>query len=267
MQNINIIRVESMDIPELIAYAGMSEPQLKTMFEPQVGAFVAETQMIIKRALEAGYEPISYLIEDTYLSCFMDEIPKNFYATQPVYVASHDVLCKITGYELTRGMLALMRRKTEDTPKSVLCDARRIVVLEDVMNPTNLGAIVRTAAALNADAFALTKGSTDPLYRRAVRVSMGNIFQLPWCYCELDEIKRMGFRTVAMALRKNSVEIDDPGVRACEKLAVVMGTEGPGLRDETIDSCDYVVKIPMRSTVDSLNVSAAAAIAMWELFK
>lgn len=291
MKDLNIIHVDSMNWPELAPYNGMSEPQLRTMYEPQVGAFIAETQLVIERALESGYEPISFLIEDTYLekltghddkedniSQITDDVKTSerfdtagifltYYSGQPIYVASHDVLCTITGYELTRGMLALMRRKPDESPEQVLRLAKKIVVLENVMNPTNLGAIIRTAAALNVDALVLTPGSTDPLYRRAIRVSMGNVFLLPWCYAGIDELERLGFKTVAMALRKNSTDISNPALKECDKLAIIMGTEGEGLKDETIDGCDFVVKIPMREGVDSLNVSAAAAIAMWELFE
>lgn len=268
-----IIEITDFHLPQLDVYARLSEVQLRRFFEPKPGIFLAETNTVIARAIEAGYEPVSFLIEDKKkkdLEPFVSWTEK-----VPVYAAEHELLKKLTGYELTRGMLCAMRRKELSAPDKILNGARRIAVLENVMNPTNVGAIFRSAAALNMDAVLLTGGCADPLYRRAIRVSMGTVFQIPWTYLEggaqegaltgIHWLRENGFLTVSMALRDDSVSIRDPKFRAAEKLAVILGTEGEGLCDETIENSDYTVRIPMSHGVDSLNVAAASAVAFWEL--
>ena len=268
-----IIEITDFHLPQLDVYARLSEVQLRRFFEPKPGIFLAETKTVIARAIEAGYEPVSFLIEDKKkkdLEPFVSWTEK-----VPVYAAEHELLKKLTGYELTRGMLSAMRRKELSAPDKILNGARRIAVLENVMNPTNVGAIFRSAAALNMDAVLLTGGCADPLYRRAIRVSMGTVFQIPWTYLEggaqegaltgIHWLRENGFLTVSMALRDDSVSIRDPKFRAAEKLAVILGTEGEGLCDETIENSDYTVRIPMSHGVDSLNVAAASAVAFWEL--
>lgn len=268
-----IIEITDFHLPQLDVYARLSEVQLRRFFEPKPGIFLAETKTVIARAIEAGYEPVSFLIEDKKkkdLEPFVSWTEK-----VPVYAAEHELLKKLTGYELTRGMLCAMRRKELSAPDKILNGARRIAVLENVMNPTNVGAIFRSAAALNMDAVLLTGGCADPLYRRAIRVSMGTVFQIPWTYLEggaqegaligIHWLRENGFLTVSMALRDDSVSIRDPKFRAAEKLAVILGTEGEGLCDETIENSDYTVRIPMSHGVDSLNVAAASAVAFWEL--
>ena len=270
-----MIEITDFSIPELDIYAGLSEVQLRTYCEPKPGIFLAETAMVITRALEAGYEPVSFLVDKQRLR---DLEPFALWTEKvPVYVAEHDLLKKLTGYELTRGMLCAMHRKELPDLNKILVGARRVAVLERVMNPTNVGAIFRSAAALNMDAVLLTAGCADPLYRRAIRVSMGTVFQIPWTYLEEDaeegaspgigRLRENGFLTVSMALREDSVSICDPKIRAAEKLAVILGSEGEGLADGTIAACDYTVRIPMSHGVDSLNVAAASAVAFWELGK
>lgn len=268
-----IIEITDFHMPQLDIYARFSEVQLRRFFEPKPGIFLAETKTVIARAIEAGYEPVSFLIEDKMkkeLESFVSWTEK-----VPVYAAEHELLKKLTGYELTRGMLCAMQRKELSAPDKILHGARRIAVLENVMNPTNVGAIFRSAAALNMDGVLLTAGCADPLYRRAIRVSMGTVFQIPWTYLEgeaqegaltgIHWLRENGFLTVSMALRDDSVSIRDPKFRAAEKLAVILGTEGEGLCDETIENSDYTVRIPMSHGVDSLNVAAASAVAFWEL--
>lgn len=271
----DMIEITNFDLPELDVYAGLSEVQLRRYYEPQPGIFLAETGTVIARALDAGYEPVSFLADRQKVRELEAFSP--WRSRVPVYVASHEVLRQLTGYELTRGLLCAMRRKHLPDPEELLAHARRVAVLENVMNPTNMGAIFRSAAALNMDAVLLTAGCADPLYRRAIRVSMGTVFQIPWTYLEgeaqegaLPGIRRLhanGFLTVSMALREDSVSICDPKFRAAEKLAVILGTEGEGLLDETIAASDDTVRIPMSHGVDSLNVAAASALAFWELGK
>ena len=262
----NCIPISDFQAPELDLYARRTENQLVCREHPEQGLFIAESPKVIERALQARFEPVSVLCEDRYndeTAALLRQLPDI-----PVYTAPFAVLTQLTGFQLTRGMLCAMRRKTLPTVEAVCENARRIAVLEDVMNPTNLGAIFRSAAALGMDAVLLTPGSTDPLYRRAIRVSMGTVFQVPWTYVEADflpRLRRMGFASAAMALRKDTVSIRDAGLTRLEKLAVVLGTEGEGLRDETIDGCDYTIKIPMLHGVDSLNVAAASAVAFWQL--
>lgn len=262
-------------MPELDLYARLPEVQLRRFYEPRPGIFLAETKLVITRALEAGYEPVSFLVEKQKLSELKEFAP--WTDRVPVYAADHDLLTRLTGYEVTRGMLCAMRRKELPAPESLLSDARRIAVLENVMNPTNVGAIFRSAAALNMDAVLLTSGCADPLYRRAIRVSMGTVFQIPWTYLPgeakegagpgIQQLKKNGYMTVSMALREDSKSIDDPVFYEAKKLAVILGTEGDGLLDETIACSDHTVRIPMSHGVDSLNVAAASAVAFWELGK
>lgn len=279
-EDMRIIEITDIQDEKLDIYARTNEAQLLHYYEPEEGVFIAESPMIIERALEAGYEPLSFLIERRYIEGQGKHILTQ-YEDVPIYVAELDVLTKLTGYQITRGMLCAMRRKkTLDIPQ--ICEnARRIVILEDVMNPTNVGAIFRSAAALGMDAMLLTEGCADPLYRRASRVSMGTVFQMPWTTFSkknpwkeeqgrlygMEQLRQLGYKFVAMALCEDSIAISDPRLQAEEKLAILMGTEGEGLCQNTIDACDYTVKIPMAHGVDSLNVAAASAVAFWELSK
>ena len=269
----NIIEINDIAAPELDVYARTSEVQLFRYYEPDLGIFIAESPKVIERALNAGYEPISFLVEHKDLEgeakYILDKYPEI-----PVYTAEYDVLVKMTGYALARGMLCAMRRRQMATIEEICRNTSRIAILENVVNPTNIGAIFRSAAALHMDAVLLTNGCSDPLYRRAARVSMGTVFQIPWTYFDkktawpddgMKIVKDMGFKTVAMALREDSYSIDDPELLAEEKLAVILGTEGDGLASQTIADCDYTVMIPMSHGVDSLNVAAASAVAFWEL--
>ena len=265
----NIIEITDFLAPELDVYARLTEVQLLNREFPEKGLFIAESPKVIERALNAGYEPISCLMEKRHIEGEGKEILSRMEEI-PVYCAEFDVLTQLTGFKLTRGMLCAMKRKPlPDVVK--LCENKsRIVILDQVMNPTNVGAIIRSAAALGMDAVLLTPGCSDPLYRRASRVSMGTVFQIKWTFIEnsdLEKIKAMGFKTVAMALKDNSLSIRDPALTSEEKLAIVMGTEGDGLSDVTIAECDYTVKIPMYYGVDSLNVAAASAVAFYQLGK
>ena len=263
----NIIEITDFLAPELDVYARLTEVQLLNREFPEKGLFIAESPKVIERALNAGYEPISCLMEKRHIEGEGKDLLSRMKEV-PVYCAEFDVLTQLTGFKLTRGMLCAMKRKPlPDVVK--LCENKsRIVILDQVMNPTNVGAIIRSAAALGMDAVLLTPGCSDPLYRRASRVSMGTVFQIKWTFIEnsdLEKIKAMGFKTVAMALKDNSLSIRDPALTTEEKLAIVMGTEGDGLSDVTIAECDYTVKIPMYYGVDSLNVAAASAIAFYQL--
>ena len=263
----NLIEITDFHAPELDVYARLTEAQLLNRFEPAKGMFIAESPKVIMRALDARCEPVSILVERSRMvGESLDVI--NRCEGVPVYTADLDVLTQLTGYQLTRGLLCAMRRPKLPTVEQVLSNARRVAVLEDVQNPTNVGAIFRSAAALGMDAVLLTPACSNPLYRRSCRVSMGTVFQVPWTYMEENWIKNLrshGFKTAAMALSDDSVSIDDPVLRREEKLAVVLGTEGDGLAAVTIEDCDYTVKIPMYHGVDSLNVAAASAVAFWEL--
>ena len=259
--------------PELDVYARTSEVQLLRYYEPEPGFFIAESPKVIERALHAGYQPVCFLVEHKDLEREAGEILKK-YPDVPVYTAEYEILVKLTGFALTRGMLCAMRRNPLPLAEEICRNASRIAVLENVVNPTNIGAIFRSAAALHMDAVLLTGGCSDPLYRRAARVSMGTVFQIPWTYFDkktawpgegMQLLKNMGFKTAAMALRDDSVGIDNQTLQAEEKLAIVLGTEGDGLSSQTIADCDYTVKIPMSHGVDSLNVAAASAVAFWEL--
>ncbi|MDO4284282.1 MAG: RNA methyltransferase [Eubacteriales bacterium] len=313
----NITEITDFTAPELDVYARLSEAELLHLYEPERGVFIAESPKVIERALAAGYEPISLLTEQKRLEKealpLLERCPG-----LPVYTAQLSVLTQLTGYQLTRGLLCAMYRKTLPSVEEVCAGARRIAVLEDVVNPTNVGAIFRSAAALHMDAVLLTRGCSDPLYRRAIRVSMGTVFQIPWTFlprektradegkgaeaesaerqgslaeerteqpdagdqtegsgrlsdmdgrrgASLEMLRRLGFKTAAMALREDCVPVDDPELLGEEKLAIVLGTEGDGLADGTIADCDYTVRIPMAHGVDSLNVAAASAVAFWEL--
>lgn len=264
----NIIEITDFGAPELDVYARLREGQLLNRHEPDKGLFIAESPMVIGRALDAGHVPVSVLMEKKHVEGQGREIIRRC-GDIPVYTAAFDVLTQLTGFQLTRGMLCAMRRPELKTVSEVCAGARRIVVLENVMNPTNVGAIFRSAAALNMDGILLTPAGSNPLYRRAIRVSMGTVFQIPWAFMEeesgLEELRRLGFRTVAMALREDSVSIDSPQLLREEKLAIVLGTEGDGLAGDTIAECDYTVRIPMSRGVDSLNVAAASAVAFWQL--
>ena len=266
----NIIEIHDFSDPALDVYARLTENQLLNRADPDNALFVAESPLVIGRALDAGCEPVSFLMERQHTQGKGREILARCCQDIPVYTADESVLTQLTGFHLTRGMLCAMRRPKLQSVEDVCRDARRLVVLENVMNPTNIGAIFRSAAALGMDAVLLTTAGSDPLYRRASRVSMGNVFLIPWTYLPesgdwTQLLRGLGFRTVAMALRNDSVRLDDPRLAAEEKLAIVMGTEGDGLASSTIASCDYTVRIPMYHCVDSLNVAAASAVAFYEL--
>lgn len=267
-----IIEITDLSAEEMIPYAASKEPQLKRCFEPQPGIFIAESPKVIRLALAAGYEPLSLLAERKYINGQAQDIVDRC-QNIPVYTADSDILTNITGFRLTQGILCAMRRKKIPSVEEVIAGASRIAVMEEVMNQTNIGAVFRSAAALGFDAVLLTPGCSDPLYRRSVRVSMGNVFRLPWTYfdCQPPEyvsvLKKAGFLTVAMALHSNTVDIDDPVLKKYEKIALILGTEGDGLKQSTIDSCDFTAKIPMSAGVDSLNVAAASAVAFFTLRK
>ena len=264
---IQFTQIENYEDPELDVYARLTEAQLLNRFEPKKGMFIAESPKVIQRALDAGCVPVSLLVERGHCN---EEAQQAILrcGDVPVYTASMDILTRLTGFQLTRGMLCAMRRPSLPDLETVLAGTTRVVVLEDVMNPTNMGDIFRSAAALGMDAVLLTPACTDPLYRRSARVSMGTVFQVPWTYLDRDWISTLrsyGFRTAAMALTDDSVSIDYPALKQEPRLAVVLGTEGDGLAAKTIADCDYTVKIPMGHGVDSLNVAAASAVAFWEL--
>lgn len=269
----NIIEIKDFNAPELDLYARLSEVQLLRYYEPKEGIFIAESPKVIGRALDAGCVPISMLAEQKQMEGEAKEILERC-PDVPVYTAEFSVLTRLTGFPLTRGMLCAMHRPKLPSVEEICAGARRIAILENVVNPTNVGAIFRSAAALHMDAILLTSGCSDPLYRRAARVSMGTVFQIPWTKFPkhqpwpdegLSLLKEMGFRTAAMALSENSVSIDNPKLMEEEKLAIILGTEGDGLAAQTIADCDYTVKIPMSHGVDSLNVAAASAVAFWQL--
>ena len=270
----NIIEITDFNAPELDVYARLTEAQLLNRFEPKKGQFIAESPKVIERALDAGCVPLSILVEKRHITGEAKDVIERI-GDIPVYTAEMDVLTNLTGYQLTRGLLCAMLRPTLPTVEEICKNATRIAVLESVMNPTNVGAIFRSAAALGMDAVLLTPGCTNPLYRRSARVSMGTVFQIPWTYLSedmadwphpgSDQLRALGFKTVAMALTDDSIGIDDPRLAAEEKLAIILGTEGDGLADSTIADCDYTVRIPMSHGVDSLNVAAASAVAFWQL--
>ena len=270
----NIVEITDFQAAELDIYARLTEVQLLNREYPEKGLFIAESPKVIERGLNAGCVPVSILVEKKHVEGEAREIITRC-PDIPVYTAEFDVLTQLTGFKLTRGMLCAMRRPKLPSVEEVCSGARRIAILENVMNPTNIGAIFRSAAALNMDAVLLTPACSNPLYRRAIRVSMGTVFQIPWTFLGGDEaswpgsgmqtLKEMGFKTAAMALSDDSVPIRDPRLLAEEKLAIILGTEGDGLADETIARCDYTVRIPMSHGVDSLNVAAASAVAFYQL--
>ena len=270
---INQIRITDFNATELDIYARTKEVILLNRAKPEDGIFIAESPKVIERALDSGCEPISILMEERHIEGEGKSVLERC-GDIPVYTAEFDVLKELTGFPLTRGMLCAMRRPAPLSLQQVCENATRLAILEDVVNPTNVGAIFRSAAALGMDAVILTQACSDPLYRRAIRVSMGTVFQIPWTYVDKsvewpDEgmkfLHDMGFKTAAFALKDYSVGIDDPQLMSEEKLAVLLGTEGDGLATETIADCDYTVKIPMSHGVDSLNVAAASAVAFWQL--
>ena len=264
----HIIEITDFGAPQLDVYARLSEGQLLNRHEPDKGMFIAESPKVSGRALDAGCVPVSILTERKHIEGQGREIIERC-GDIPVYTAGLDVLTQLTGFRLTRGMLCAMRRPRLKTTAEVCEGARRIAVLENVMNPTNVGAIFRSAAALNMDGILLTPAGSDPLYRRSIRVSMGTVFQIPWAFLDgtdgIKTLRDMGFTTVAMALREDSLSITSPQLMQAERLAVVLGTEGDGLAPDTIAGCDHTVRIPMAHGVDSLNVAAASAVAFWQL--
>ena len=273
---VNIIEISNLNLPELAVYAELSEGQLLNRHEPEKGLFVAESPKVVLRALDAGYEPVSLLVENRLLTA-EDETGEILQKCGdiPVYNAEFDVLTQITGFKLTRGMLCAMHRKPLPSPEEICRNTSRIAILEDVMNPTNVGAIFRSAAALHMDAVLLTPFCSNPLYRRAIRVSMGNVFLISWTFLDekyvswkengVEYLRSLGFATASMAISDDSVSISDLALKREEKLAIILGTEGDGLSEKTIADSDYTVKIPMSPGVDSLNVAAASAVAFWEL--
>lgn len=268
----NIIEISDIHAPELVPFTNTSELSLMNLPETDHGIFIAESPKVINTALDSGYTPISLLVERKYIYRYDNSFIERC-GNIPVYTASSQLLTELTGFKMTQGALCAMRRRALPEPASILAGAERIAVLEDVMNQTNIGAIFRSAAALGFDAIMLTSSCSDPLFRRSIRVSMGTVFQLPWTYLScgapeyINELQEFGFTCAAMALRNDTVRIDDPKLRSEKKLAVIFGTEGNGLRSETIAACDYTIKIPMMHGVDSLNVAAASAVAFWELSK
>ncbi len=272
-----IIEITDFSAEQLDIYARFTEPQLLHIYEPEMGVFIAESPKVIERALDAGYEPVSMLLEKKHVEGEARMVIERCGGDLPVFTADFAVLARLTGFALTRGVLCAMRRKALPDPLEVCGGARRVVVLEDIVNPTNIGAIFRSAAALGMDAVLLTPACSNPLYRRAIRVSMGTVFQIPWTFLGVEGMSwpgqgvaflhEMGFETAALALCRDAICIDTPQLRQVNKLAVVLGAEGDGLKADTIAHCDYTVRIPMSHGVDSLNVAAASAVAFWELGK
>ena len=272
----NIIEITDFSDPRLDLFARLTEGQLRRQQESEQGIFIAESPKVIQRALDGGYRPVALLMEQKHIHGDAADILAQC-PDVPVYTASRDVLESLTGFALTRGVLCAMERRPLPAVEDLLKDARRVAVLEGIVDPTNVGAAFRSAAALNMDAVLVTPTCCDPLYRRAARVSMGTVFQVPWTrigddhtqwpHPGLERLRALGFKTAAMALRTDSVSVDDPALLAEEKLAVVLGTEGDGLASDTIAGCDYTVMIPMSHGVDSLNVAAASAVALWQLGK
>ena len=269
----NLFPITNFADPALDVYARLTENQLVNREDLSQGLFIAESPKVIERALNAGYVPVSFLMEPRHVETQARDILARC-GEVPVYTAPLDVLKQLTGFPLTRGMLCAMRRRPLPAVETVCAGAKRVAVLEDVMNPTNVGAIFRSAAALGIDAVLLTQACSDPLYRRAIRVSMGNVFQVPWTVLPggsywpeqgIAALQELGFYTVAMALKEDSVPMDDPSLKTHEKLAILLGTEGDGLASDTIAETDATVLIPMTHGVDSLNVAAASAVAFWEL--
>lgn len=278
------LHIDDINLPELEVYTKLSEVQLLRYFEPDIGVFVSESANVVLRALEAGYEPISLLVEDERLEkearpvidMIENTCPQEIKDKVTVYIAGHELLKDLTGYALVRGLWAVLRRKPLPALSDFCKNKNKLAVLYDIMNPTNAGAIIRSAAALGVDGVVLTSGSVNPLSRRSARVSMGTVFQVPWTFGEkedgpgtklIEQLHSLGYTTVAMALTDDSVSVDDSRLKEAEKIAIVLGTEGDGLPKEVIKACTYTVKIPMQHNVDSLNVAAASAVAFWEILK
>lgn len=272
----NIIPIQDLDLPELDVYARLTENQLRNRLEPEKGVFIAQTQKVVEYALKSGYEPISMLAEASQFANQTHEILPLLWDT-PIYIAEQSLLKQLTGYALTRGILCAMRRRPLPDMQQLCANAQRIAVLDGIVDGTNVGAIIRSAAALGMDAVLVTSTCCDPLNRRAVRVSMGTVFQIPWTIVQsgpkgssqpwVSALHQMGYKIAAMALRQDSVSLEDRSLLEQPKLAVVLGGEGWGLSENTIESCDYTVLIPMSHGVDSLNVAAASAVAFWQLRK
>ena len=268
-----MIKIDSIDDSRVDIFTKYNEAQLYHYFEPKPGVFIAETPEVIKRALDRGAEPIAFLVEEkAYESEVVTELLSHVDDDVDIFVAELNVINKITGFNLTRGVLAACRRPSLPDVNSLLQSSKRIAILEDVMNPTNVGAIFRSAAALGVDGIILTHDSADPFYRRAARVAMGTVFQVPWTYFDkgsdyVSVLHKNGFAVVSMALKDNAISLADPVLKKQEKLAVIFGTESTGIKQETIDASDFVTIIPMHHGVDSLNVAAASAVTFWELCK
>lgn len=273
-----VIRIDSLDVPEVAVYAHLTEAQLRNRLEPEKGVFIVESEKVIRVALAAGLRPLSFLTEDKYIDAQLRAMCEEYGVGKevPVYTGERELLAGLTGYELTRGVLCAMRRPLLPSVEKTLQAASlragrkrmRVAVMDSVVNSTNTGAIFRASAALGIDALLLTRTCCDPLNRRACRVSMGTVFQIPWTWLDhYGQLKDLGFKMVALALTDRSVSIDDPCLKDPERLAIIMGTEGDGLSDSVLQQCDYVAKIPMQRGVDSLNVAAAASVAFWELLR
>lgn len=270
----NIIEIQDLTAPQLAPYTQLTHAQLRSQRDPSQGVFIAESLKVISCALRAGCRPISFLTERRHMAALLQAIPDQW-STVPIYTAEREVLACLTGYQLTRGVLCAMSRPTLPTPQEICQGARRLVVLENITDSTNIGAIFRSAAALGMDGILLDPSCCDPFYRRAVRVSMGTVFQIPWTWLTeeafrwpesgLSTLKTLGFSSVAMALTDNSISIEDPILAQTDKLAIVLGSEGNGLSANTIARCDYTARIPMFHGVDSLNVAAAGAVIFWQL--
>ena len=271
----HIVEIDSLSLPELDVYARLTQAQLRNRLEPEKGIFIAESPKVIERALEAGCQPLSFLMERRHITGQAAALLARCDPEIPVYTGESNLLEELTGFQLTRGVLCAMRRPHPPSFESLCTGARRVAVLENIVDSTNVGAIFRSAAALHVDAVLVTPSCCDPLCRRAIRVSMGTVFQVPWTTIGqkaadwpqpgLAWLNALGFKTAALALSDRSVSIDDPQLMAEEKLAIILGTEGDGLSPHTIADCDYTVKIPMSHQVDSLNVAAASAVAFWQL--
>lgn len=271
----NIIKIEDFSRPELDVFVRLTGAQLRSKLEPEKGVFIAESPEVIRVAIDAGIQPVSLLTDERLINSAVENIIERLDENTPIYSATRDVLMGLTGFALTRGALCAMRRPVMRSVEDVLAGAKRVAILEEVADSTNIGALFRSAAALNIDAVLITPTCCDPLCRRAVRVSMGTVFQVPWTKIGENhkdwvengilKLKSLGFKTVAMALTDNSVSIDDEQLCSEEKLAIILGTEGTGLKKETIAACDYTAKIPMSHGVDSLNVACAGAVAFWQL--
>lgn len=261
-------QITDLQHPDVQCFASLTEAQLRNRLEPEKGLFIAESPKVIRVALQAGFQPTALLCEEKHLKGDAQDIVEAI-GDIPIFTGDRDLLAQLTGYTLTRGVLCAMRRPAPRTVAEVCANAHRIVVIHGVVDSTNIGAIFRSAAALGIDAVLLTTDSCDPFNRRSVRVSMGSVFLVPWTWLEggLAELQALGFTTAAMALSDNSISLDDPLLKQAERLAIIMGTEGDGLPQSTIDWADYVVRIPMSHQVDSLNVAAASAVAFWELTK